>query len=236
MFRSSVLVALGLALAACGSDSGSPGGDGDGGPGGGDGGGEPADAAPIEHTLMPAVAHSGFDGVSSYKVPVYTTLEDAAWDIGDQAVATIESVELPPDLEPVLGTFGKSWAMITTASAGTTTFYASADGVDLEASLVVLAYDDAVVAVGDQRYNTPENPNDTDRIACQDCHGAEGGVDHTPLAMAYRDDAELLQIISESEYPEGGMVLDGEHAWNLTEAEADGIVPYLRSLQPRGFE
>src|SRR5687768_13664856 len=101
MVRSYVVVCLGLAVAACGSDSGSPGGDGDGGPDdGGDGG--LADAAPIEHALMPAVAHTGFDGVNTYKVPVYTTLEDASWDIGDQAVATIESVELPPDLEPVL--------------------------------------------------------------------------------------------------------------------------------------
>ncbi len=234
MVRSYLLVSLALA-GACGSDSdGSPGGDGDGGPGDGDA--AAADAMPIEHALMPAVAHTGFDGVNTYKVPVYTTLEDATWDIADEGVATIESVELPPDLEPVLGTFGKSWAMMTTASAGTTTFYASAEGIDLEAMLVVLAYDSSVVAAGDARYNAPENANDTDRIACQDCHGAEDGVDHTPLAVSYRDDTELLQIIADSEYPDGGMVLDGDHAWNLTEAEADGIVPYLRSLQPRGFE
>ena len=233
MVRTLVAVGLGVTLAACGGDSGSSGGDGDGGPGGD---ATAADAMPVEHALMPAVAHTGYDGVNTYKVPVYTTLEDAAWDIADTDVATIESVELPPDLEPVLGTFGKSWAMITTAAAGNTTFYASAGGVDLEASLVVQAYDAAVVAVGDQRYNTPENPNDTDRIACQECHGAADGVDHTPLAVSYRDDTDMLQIIADSEYPEGGMVLDGEHAWNLTEPEADGIVPYLRSLEPRGFE
>lgn len=231
-----VVLALGLALAAaCGSDSGRDGdGDGDGGPDDGDG--APADALPIEHALMPAVAHTGFDGVNTYKVPVYTTLEDATWDIADEAVATIEPTELPPDLEPILGTFGKSWAMITTVSSGATTFYASAGGVDLEASLDVQAYDPAVVAVGDQRYLAPENPNDTDRIACQDCHGDEQGVDHTPLAVSYRTDSEILQIIADSMYPEGGLVLDGAHAWNLTDAEADGIVPYLRSLQPRGFE
>jgi hypothetical protein len=234
MFRSYLLASLAVA-AACGSDpDGSPGGSADGGPGDGDA--ATADAMPIEHALMPSVAHTGFDGVNSYQVPVYTTLEDAAWDIGDEEVATIESVELPPDLEPVLGTFGKSWAMMTTQSAGTTLFYASAGGIDLEASLVVVAYDPADVAAGDMRYNAPENPNGTTRIACQDCHGDEAGVDHTPLAVSYRDDAELLQIIADSEYPEGGMVLDGEHAWDLTEAEAAGIVPYLRSLQPRGFE
>jgi hypothetical protein len=45
----------------------------------------------------------------------------------------------------------------------------------------------------------------------------------------------MLQIISDGTYPEGGEVNGGNHHWNLTTAEAAGIVPYLRSLQPRGF-
>jgi hypothetical protein len=98
-----------------------------------------------------------------------------------------------------------------------------------------VAYDPADVAVGDARYNDPANPNDTTRIACQECHGGAEGVDHTPLATSWRDDAEMLQIISDGTYPEGGEVNGGNHHWNLTTAEAAGIVPYLRSLQPRGF-
>lgn len=233
MPRTIAVACLGLLPFACSSDPGSVDPD-DGGPDGDGDGATPADAIPIDHALMPTVAHSGFDGTNTYKVPVYTTLEDAVFAIDDGSLATIEPVELPPELEK-LGTFGKSWAMITTLDDGSTTFTASADGIDLEATLAVLPYDAAVVADGDERYNNPVNANETTRIACQDCHGAPGGVDHTPLAMSYRNDADLLTIIADGMYPEGGEVNGGDHVWDLTEAEAAGIVPYLRSLEPRGF-
>jgi hypothetical protein len=232
MVRSLALLSL-LALACSPDSTDAPGGDG-GQLAGDAGASDLTDGAP-EHHLMPEVAHSGFDGTNTYKAPVYTTLEDAVFAIDDEAVASIEPVELPPDLEEVLGAFGKSWAMLTMRQAGSATFSATAGGIHLEATLEVLAYDAADVAVGDERYNDPVNPNDTDRIACQDCHGGPDGVDHTPLATSYRDDAEMLQIIADGTYPEGGEVNGGNHHWNLTEAEAAGIVPYLRSLQPRGF-
>ncbi len=225
-----LLLPLACSPDAAGSDPGADGG----GQVGDDASGDLEDAA-AEHHLMPEVAHSGFDGTNTYKAPVYTTLEDAAFAIDDEVVAGIEPVELPPDLEPVLGTFGKSWAMITMRQAGTATFSADAGGIHLEATLEVLAYDPDDVAVGSGRYNDPANPNDTTRIACQDCHGGPEGVDHTPLATSWRSDPEMLQIISEGVYPEGGEVNGGNHHWNLTAAEAAGIVPYLRSLQPRGF-
>lgn len=233
--RSLAFVSLALLPLACSPDS-APGAGADGGQLDDDDArpDDLGDAAP-EHHLMPVVAHSGFDGTNTFKAPVYTTLEDAVFEIDDDAVAGIEPVELPPDLEEVLGTFGKSWAMITMRQAGTATFAATAGAIRLEATLEVVAYDPADVAVGDARYNDPANPNDTTRIACQECHGGAEGVDHTPLATSWRDDAEMLQIISDGTYPEGGEVNGGNHHWNLTTAEAAGIVPYLRSLQPRGF-
>jgi hypothetical protein len=231
--RSIALLSLAVLSAACSPDS-APGRGADGGQVDADAGRDALDAAP-EHHLMPEVAHSGFDGTNSYQVPVYSTLEDAVFDIDDDAIAAIEPVDLPPDLEEVLGTFGKSWAMITTSQAGTASFSATAGEIRLEATLEVLAYDPDDVAVGSERYNDPVNPNDTTRIACQDCHGGPDGVDHTPLAAAYFEDSEMLQIIADGVYPEGGEVNGGNHHWNLTEAEAAGIVPYLRSLQPRGF-
>ncbi|HLU65037.1 MAG TPA: cytochrome c [Kofleriaceae bacterium] len=235
------LLSIGLVTLACSPGSG-PGGDGpgrdgpDGGPGDADGGwSSDFPDGSVEHYLMPEVAHSGFDGTSTYEVPVYTTLEEAVFEIDDTAVATVEPLVLPPELEDVLGSFGKSWAMITTQQAGTTTFTATAGDVTLEASLIVLAYDPAVVAVGSQRYNDPASPNDTDRIACHSCHGQPDGVDHTPLALAYFEDAEILQMVRDGMYPDGGEVNGGNHKWNFTAEEAAGIVPYLRSLQPRGF-
>lgn len=235
MRRRIELLSLALVWLACSPGEGpDPGAGADGGQATGDAGREELDAAP-EHHLMPEVAHTGFDGSNTYEVPVYTTLEEAVFALDDDAIATIEPVELPPDLEEVLGAFGKSWAMITTRQAGTTSFSATAGDIRLEATLEVLAYDPDDVAVGAQRYNDPANPNATTRIACQDCHGGPDGVDHTPLATSYFTDADLLQIIADGLYPEGGEVNGGNHHWDLTAAEAAGIVPYLRSLHPRGF-
>jgi hypothetical protein len=233
MFRAIALVLVGLLPSACSPDSARQ-------PDDGIDGGDPeavdagADGGVQDHHLMPDVAHSGYDGSSTFKVPVYTTMEEAVFAMDDEAVASIEPVELPPELED-LGTFGKSWAMITTAQSGSSAFSAEAGGLRLEAQLIVAAYDPADVAVGDGRYNDPASPNETDRIACQECHGGPDGVDHTPLALAYFSDAEVLEMVANGLYPEGTEVNEGNHHWNLTEAEAAGIVPYLRSLQPQGF-
>jgi len=235
MIRSILLLGLGALAAACGGDDdqGMPGGDGGAAS---DGGGQVdhPDAA-VVHTIMPMVAHSGFDGTNTYKVPVYTTIEDATFAIVDSAVADIAPATPSPELEDALGSFAKSWAMITTTGPGTTMLSASAGDDQAEATLIVAAYEAADVAVGEQRYNDPANPNDVDRIACMTCHGGPEGVDHTPLALSYYEDAGILQIAADGTYPEGGDVNGGNHTWNFTAAEAAGIVPYLRSLEPRGF-
>jgi hypothetical protein len=239
--RSIALLLSGLLACACSTDLDQDGSDDPEGP---DAGGEdqpPDDEEdPVEY-LMPLVAHTGFDGDSTFQVPVYTSLEDATFELEDESIADIEPVELPPDLEEVLGSFGRSWAMITTQQPGTTAFFATAffataGDVRLDASLMVAEYDPEVVAVGAQRYNEPVDGDQPGRNACQTCHGGPEGVDHTPLATAYFEDQELLQIITTATYPGGDPVNDGNHTWNLTEPESAGIVPYLRSLQPRGFE
>jgi hypothetical protein len=232
MSRSVVFVWFGLLAIGCSPDS-RP----DEGPdAGGDEGLLPdADLEDEDPYLMPLVAYSGFDGDSTFQVPVYTSLEGATFEIEDEAIAEVEPLVLPPDLEEVLGTFGRSWAMITTRKPGTTAFFATAGTDRLEAALVVAEYDPEVVAIGAERYNEPVDPNETSRIACQTCHGSPTGVDHTPLAMAYFEDEQILQIVAEGLYPGGDPVNDGNHHWDLTEPETAGIVPYLRSLQPRGF-
>jgi mono/diheme cytochrome c family protein len=232
MSRSIALFCFGLLAFGCSPDGGVSAG----GPDAGEVSDDPEDPQdPEDHYLMPSVAYSGFDGSSTFKVPVYTTLEDAVFEIEDGAVAEVEPVVLPPDLEEVLGSFGRSWAMIITQQPGTTAFFATAGGVELEATLVVAQYDPDDVAIGAERYNEPVDAGQPGRIACQNCHGGPGGVDHTPLAMAYFEDHEILQVIVEGAYPDGGEVNDGNHIWDLTEAEAAGIVPYLRSLQPQGL-
>ncbi len=225
------------------------GGDGGGSP---DGGGQP-DGNPEAAVVFPPLIHTGYDGTDNFLVPVSTDLSNqvegqVSWASDDPSVATVESVETPAGYPATRGV----WAMITSAGSGQTTVSATIGAYTVSAEVLVAAYDSAQVSAGDTRYHTDEAD---DRRACASCHEAAGGADHTPTEMAFHDDAALLVVITEGHYPdecltdEGdpcscgsggcevvpGYVLSIDHTWNLTETEAAGIVPYLRSLAPRGF-
>jgi hypothetical protein len=225
--------------------------------GGGDGGdpdgGSHPDGNPAAAVVFPPVAHTGYDGVHEFRVPVSTDLSNQAdgelsWSSDDPAVVTIESVATPPDYPATRGV----WAMITTAGAGQAAVTATVSRYSVSAEVVVAAYTSEQVMAGDTRYHTDEGD---DRRSCSSCHQATGGADHTPTEMAFHEDAALLTVITEGHYPDQCLTDDGEpcscgsggceqvpgyvlsidHTWNLTETEAAGIVPYLRSLPPRGF-
>ena len=225
---------------------------------GGDGGGDPdggsrPDGNPEAATIFPPVVHTGFDGVHQFRVPVSTDLSnqiegEVEWATGDPSIATVESVDTPAGVPPTRGV----WAMTTTTGSGQTSVSATIGAYTVSSPIEVATYTSEQVMAGDTRYHTNGGE---DRDACASCHQASGGADHTPTEMAFHDDAALLVVVTEGHYPdqcltdEGdpctcdttdcslvpGYVLSLDHTWNLTEEEADGIVPYLRSLPPRGF-
>lgn len=225
-----------------------------GGDSGGDpDGGSPPDGNPEAATLFPPAVHSGHDGVHEFRVPVSTDLTnhiDGAvdWSIGDGAIASIEGVE-PPSGHP---SSRGSWAMITATGSGETSVSGTIGAYTVSSPLLVADYTSEQVQAGETRYHTAGSD---DRAACASCHQQAGGADHTPTEMAFHDDAALLSVVTAGRYPdrcltdEGeectcdtadcslvpGYVLSVDHTWNLTEQEADGIVPYLRSLPPSGF-
>ena len=243
-----LLVALCTALAvACTSG-------GDGGDGGddSDGPGRP-DGNPGAAVVFPPVVHTGHDGAHEFRVPVSTDLSnqvegEASWESDDPAVATIEPIATPDGYPATRGV----WAMLTAAGSGTTSISATIGAYSVSAEVLVAAYTSEQVSAGETRYHTD---GADDRRACASCHEAAGGADHTPTEMAFHDDASLLVVITEGHYPdecrtdEGepcscgsggcevvpGYVLSVDHTWDLSESEAAGIVPYLRSLPPRGF-
>ncbi len=227
----------------------SSGGDGGGSP---DGGGRP-DGNPEAATVFPPVIHTGYDGAHQFHVPVSTDLSNqvegqVSWGSDDPSIATVESVDTPAGYPATRGV----WAMITTTGSGQTAVSATIGAYTVAADVLVAAYTSDQVTAGETRYHTD---GADDRRACASCHQVAGGVDHTPTEMAFHDDAALLLVITEGHYPdqcltdEGepcscgsdgceqvpGYVLSVDHTWNLTESEAAGIVPYLRSLAPRGF-
>lgn len=207
---------------------------------------------PESARLWPPVVHTGYDGSSDFRVAVYTDLShhvagSPSWTSGDESIVTIAPASEPQQY-PRRGV----WAMLTTQAAGETTVSATIGGYTVTSDVIVSSYTAAQVAAGDDRYNTTGTG---DRQSCASCHQEEGGVDHSPTEMAYHPDDALLLVITEGRYPdlcvtddgasctcdtegctrEPGYALNVSHTWNLTEAEAGGIVPYLRSLAPRGF-
>lgn len=195
-------------------------------------------AEPVPAYLFPDVLHTGYDGSHAFRVPVGTNLEgDVTWELQNGAVATVEPIATPASLAEV----AKTWVMLTTTGVGTTKLVAQKGGQRAEATLVVAAYEADAVELGEQRYHNPTNPGAPGRASCASCHveeggaGVEAGVDHSPVSMALYTDEEILSVITTSAYPGGYVVEGGNHKLDLTAAEREGIVPYMRSIPPRGF-
>jgi hypothetical protein len=209
---------LTLGLAACGDD----------------GSGKLYDHGPVHACtgtfLCPTMAYTGFDGQRDFKTPFSTSLTNVTWSLEDPSMGEIYEVNAPQSYKD----FGQSWAMVKTFKPGTTKVFAESGGQKLEATLVVTAYTASVVNAGSDRYYTPANPGGA-REACVTCHGNAQGADHSPLEMEVFTDDEILAAIVDGAYPDGYVLMNVDHKWALTDAERAGIVPYLRSLAPKGF-
>lgn len=226
LFLASVL-ALATGTIGCGSDSPKTNGNGD--PDAGESPLPPPD--PNQDYVFPDTANTGFDGTNTFKVPISTNLANATWEVEDPSIVDVAVAQAPPEYAE----FGESWALVTTKKAGTTKVSAVSGAKRVSATIVVTAYQAADVAAGSKRYNNPDDATAAQRSACVGCHGLANGVDHSPLQMAYYADDEILSAITTGMYPDGYTLRGVNHAWNVTDAEKAGIVPYLRSLAPRGF-
>jgi hypothetical protein len=221
-------IALWLGAAGCGSGSSDS-------PGSSDAGGADQPLPPPDPDsdyVFPDTAYTGYDGTNTFKVPLSTSLTgDVTWEVEDPSILDVAPATAPPEYEE----YGATWAIATTKKAGTTKVTAVSGAKRLEATVVVAAYEPTVVAAGAMRYNQPADANAPQRTACASCHMLANGVDHSPLQMAFFADAEILSAITTGMYPDGYTLMGVNHAWNVTDPEKEGIVPYLRSLPPKGF-
>ncbi len=224
------LLTLGLAAAGCGSGNSPP-------PAGGSPDAGPDDQLPPPPEgdgayVYPDVAHTGFDGMHDFKVPISTGLTGTVtWEIADPSIISIAPATAPAEYAD----FGETWAMVTSKKAGTTKVTAVSGSKRAEGMIIVSAYTAADVTAGAKRYTMPDNAAAAQRTACASCHALGNGVDHSPLKMAYFADDEIQSAITTGKYPDGYELHGVNHAWNLAGAEVTGIVPYLRSLPPKGF-
>jgi hypothetical protein len=81
------------------------------------------------------------------------------------------------------------------------------------------------------------------QLSCTNCHnkGGKGGndIEHTPMQTAGFSDEQLITIFSEGKKPEGVEMRTTTaekwgkmHKWTMEPEEKQGIIVYLRSLEP----
>ncbi len=191
-------------------------------------------------------AYSANDGTNHYRVPaVVAGIEPKliVWTTSDDSKVT----HTPDD------SFGGE--MFETKAAGEVTIFAAAGNLCGHSVLRITPATVAQWQLGSSRYNNgvvagrgttrPDSSTGKD-VACTNCHGATGSlgtVEHTPMQTAGFSDADLKNIFLHGTTPTGTLAQpitnltyaqwQSWHTWAVADdAEADGLVTYLRSLTP----
>lgn len=187
-------------------------------------------------SFSPHVAYSGYDGTHTFKVPiaVYDSADDLTVTADDPSAATVSPAELQTKLKDD-GTFDSGkYFMVDVKKAGTITLTARSNGQTATATINVTSYDPGRYAIGQARYNNQAGAEP----ACTMCHAGGNAIDHSPAALASSTDEAIATVITTgiatSGFPISGV--EGGHRWTVTQEQRDGLVTYLRSLEPRGFK
>ncbi len=193
-----------------------------------------------ELLFRPNSVYSGTDGTHTFKVPVavYDADADLTVTASDAAGITLAKTTLKNPVDPDGVTDNGKYFLITAKKAGVYTLTATSKGRSTTASVTISSYDPARYAAGKARYEAagsgPDRP-------CTTCHVNGGAIDHSPAALATATDQEIGIIITTGVKPGPNVIqITSEpgtlHKWNVTDPQKDGLVTYLRSLDPRGFQ
>ena len=188
--------------------------------------------------------YSGYDGVHMYQIPA--TIENAGvtgvtnvqWSASDSSM-----VALSPMSDGVS-------VMITTKKAGKVTIIAHTDVAEGKAPLTITQYTPDQWAAGMTRYNsgamvTPGTINGQSYVACTSCHGDSPmslAVQHTPEQTGGFTDDQIKNVFLMGILPPSDqnpldldpMTFQSFHQWMVAnDAEAVGLIAYLRSLTPK---
>lgn len=250
--RSWLALALAGALAACGGST-------DGGQESANG--NDVDYGAL--TIVPTPMHSAFDGLNTFSLPAFvqdtgTELEDwraepadavsfAAWqsDDGSQQGVLITVTRPVPevDITVVTGSVGgRSTLKITSVTPEQTAAgrdrYTMGESFNLDE---FIAMNGPTAGTDGASMMVPGN------LRCDTCHteGAENlQVMNTPTQTAVYSDSELRDIFTMGIKPPavGFRVLPEFvqpfyplfHRWEAPEEQLDGLIAYLRSLEPKG--
>jgi hypothetical protein len=193
---------------------------------------------------MPSTVFSGFDGEHTFQVPiaVYDADGDVELTADDPSAVAFERTTLskPVNADGIID--AGAYFLLTMKKAGTFTLTASSSGRTAKASIRSTAYDAARWSAGKQRYESGANGDPP----CTRCHSGGQAIDHSPATMASAQDQEIGFIITTGTKPGPNPIGDlscsdctakgKKHQWSVSDEERNGLIAYLRSLAPRGFE
>jgi hypothetical protein len=195
-----------------------------------------------ELLFRPNVVYSGIDGTHAFKVPlaVYDSDADLAVSSSDPSALAIAKTTLKNPVSPDGITDNGKYFMLTAQKAGTFTLTATSKGRTTTASVTITDYAATRWTAGDGRYNNGVTTKTADR-ACANCHVNGLAIDHSPAALATATDQEIGIIITTGVKPGPSVIkipneLGTQHKWTVTDVEKDGLVTYLRAIDPRGFQ
>jgi len=194
-----------------------------------------------ELLFRPNAVYSGVDGTHTFKVPlaVYDSDSDLSVTASDPSALTLAKATLKNPVSPDGITDNGKYYMITALKAGTYTLTATSKGRSTTASITIASYAANRWDDGDKRYNNSVATMTPDR-ACKNCHVNGLAIDHSPAALATATDQEIGIIITSGVKPGPSVIKipndPTPHQWTVTATEKDGLVTYLRAIDPRGFQ
>ncbi len=195
-----------------------------------------ADSGLGELRFQPSQSFSGYDGAHTFTVPV------AVYDYGSDLKVTADAPDavkiVPATLKNPVNQDGVTdngkYFLVTVLKAGTITLTATSAGRKASTKIVVVDYSPDRWSAGQTRYVNGGGGDPP----CTNCHVNGQAIDHSPAALATSDDPKVSAVITTGISPAGFPIqgVQGGHRWSVTPTELDGLVTYLRALDPRGFQ
>jgi hypothetical protein len=192
--------------------------------------------------FRPNLVYSGVDGTHTFKVPlaVYDSDTDLVVTPSDPSALTLAKTTLKNPVSPDGVTDNGKYFMITALKAGTYMLTATSKGRSTTASVTISDYAANRWDDGSARYNNGDMSMTATR-ACANCHVNGLAIDHSPAALATATDQEIGIIITTGVKPGPSVIKipmqpGTQHKWDVTGPEKDGLVTYLRAIDPRGFQ
>jgi hypothetical protein len=195
--------------------------------------------------FRPDRVYSGTDGTHTFKVPVavYDADPDLTIVADDPSALTLTKTTLTNPISPDGVVDNGKYYLVTALKAGTYTLTATSRGRSTTATVTISSYTSDRYGTGDARYKAAGTGVDR---PCTDCHVNNMAIDHSPAALATASDQDIGVIITTGVKPgvgPGGPSVikitsepGTQHKWNVTDAQKDGLVTFLRALNPRGFQ